>query len=135
MAAQITEKNLEHPRNGSPEICLLRVVMNGFDSSWIGKRKRDLNISCTIGHHPGSKSLSEARKLSEKTAIIRVNLQRLDADSCDQIGRIRFGNYFAQSLFRAPANSQLNTILGSEGNNFFGCLLIGRYIHRHNRIS
>src|ERR1700676_84403 len=109
--------------------------MNGFDRSGISKGKRDLNISRTVGYHPGRKSLSEAGKLSEKTTVIWINLQRLDADAFDQVGRIRFGNYFAQSLFRAPANGQLDTILGSEGNNFFSCLLIGRYIHRHNRIS
>src|ERR1700738_1894631 len=135
MAAQVAEKNLKHAGNRSPKIGLLRVVMNGFDSSGIGKRKRDLNISRTVGHHPGSKSLSEASKLSEETTVIRVNLQRLDADAFDQIGRIRFGNYFAQSFFGAPADSELDTILGSQGNNFFCCLLICRYIHRHNRIS
>src|ERR1700680_18033 len=129
MAAQIAEKNLEHTGDRRPKIGLFRMVMNGFDSSGIGKRKRDLNISRTVGHHPGSKSLPETGKFGEEASVIWVNLQRLDADSFDQIGRIRFGNYFAQSLFRAPANSQLNTILGSEGNNFFGCLLIGRYIH------
>src|ERR1700719_2353472 len=108
MAAQIAEKNLKHARDGSPKIGLLRMVVNGFDRSGIGKRKRDLNISCTVGHHAGSKSFSEARQLSEETTVIRVNLQRLNADAFDQIGRIRFGNYFAQSFFRARADSQLD---------------------------
>src|ERR1700682_383914 len=111
------------------------MVMNGLDGSGIGERKRDLNISCTVGHHSGSKSLSEAGKFSEETAVIRVKLQRLHADAFDEIGRIRFSNYFAQGLFRTSADSQLDTTPGSEGNNFFCCLLIRGYIRRHNGIS
>src|ERR1700730_11403521 len=118
MAAKIAEKNLEHAGDRSPKIGLLRVVMNGFDGSGIRKRKRDLNISCTVGHHPGSKPFSEARQFRKETTVIRVNLQRFDADAVDQIGRIRSGNYFAQSLLRAPADRQLNAVRGSRGEQF-----------------
>src|ERR1700730_18584771 len=110
MAAQVAKKNLQHAGNRSPKIGLFGMVMNGFDRSGIGEGERDLNISCAVGHHSGSQSLSESGKLSKKSAVIRVTLQRLDAHTIDQIGRIRLGNYFSEGFFGPAADSQLDAI-------------------------
>src|SRR6266481_8017718 len=95
MTPQVVEKNLNHPGHGSPQIGLLRMVVDRLNRVGISESKRNLNLSCAVRHHIAGEPSAKPRNFGEKTPVIGIDLERLDSDSVNEIGRVQLGNNFA----------------------------------------
>src|ERR1700730_10779302 len=128
MSPQVVQKNLHHPGHGGPQIRLLRMVVDCFNRIGISEREGNLNLPCAVRHHIRSKPSAKPCNFGEKTAVIRIDLERFDSDAVNKISRVRLGNYFAQRFLGSFENCQLNAVPCAEGHNsFFASLRCGQF--------
>src|SRR6266550_3225264 len=128
MTPQVVEKNLNHPGHGCPQIRLLGMVVDRLNRIGISEREGNLNLSCVVRHHIGGEPSAKPRNFGEKTAVIGIDLQRLDSDTVNEVSRVRLGNYFAQRFLGSFENCQLNAVTCTEGDNsFFASLRCGQF--------
>src|SRR6266481_3535938 len=118
MAAQVTQKYLQHTRHRGPKIRLPVMIVNGFNCSRIGKRGRYLELMLTVRDHTcGDPTGAKTGQLGEKTSVVRINAKRFDHDSRDQIRRVWRCNNFSQSFMRAGPDRQLKLAADTDDGN------------------
>src|SRR5260370_13525988 len=135
MTPQVVEKNLNDPGHRGPQIRLLRMVVDCLDYIGISERKGNLNLSCAVRHHIGGEPSAKPRNFGEKTAVIGIDLERLDSDAVNEISRVRLGNYFAQRFLGSFENGQLHSVTCPEGDNFFIAYLLCGHFCNHFHAS
>src|SRR6266480_1426776 len=95
MTPQVVEKNLNHPGNRSPQIGLLRMVVDRLNRIGISESQGNLNLSGAVRHHIAGEPSAKPRNFGEKTTVIGIDLERLDSDTVNEVSRVQLGNNFA----------------------------------------
>ena len=71
------------------------MVVDRLSCIGVSEREGNLNLSCAIRHHIGGDPSAKPRNFVEKTAVIGIDLERLDSDILNEVSRVRLGNNFA----------------------------------------
>src|SRR6202171_920124 len=87
MTPQAVKKNLNHPGHGGPQIGLLRMVVDRLNRIGICESERNLNLSRAVRHHIGGEPSAKPRNFGEKTAVIGIDLERLDSGTVKWLSR------------------------------------------------
>src|ERR1700687_3918616 len=104
MTPQVVKKNLNHPGHGGPQIGLLRMIVDRLNRVGICESERNLILACAVRHHIGGEPSAKPRNFGEKTAVIGIDLERLDSDTVNEISRVRLGNFFSKRFFGSFLN-------------------------------
>src|SRR5215472_10014873 len=93
--AQIRQRDLEEALHGSPAVSLVKVIMKRLDGSRIIKSRRKLRGG---RREVSRKTPPETLHFEKVAAIVGVNLQALEANSFNQVGRIDSADQLAQTF-------------------------------------
>jgi hypothetical protein len=84
VGAEVDKDHLEEAGNGRPAIGLVKMVVKGFDGTWIAESRRDLG---GFGGEMGGEILSQTLDLKEVATIVGPEIDTLDLNSIDQFSR------------------------------------------------
>src|SRR5947207_583721 len=96
------------------------MIMDGLDCAGIRERCRDLDMALPVRNHlSGQLSRSQTREFGKESAIISMNLKRLNAYAGNQIGGVRTENHFSRVLGYAALDGQFQTMARSNADYVF----------------
>src|SRR6266404_2628117 len=115
------------------------MVVDRLNRLGISECEGNLNLLCAVRHHIGGEPMAKPCNLREKTAVIGIDLQRVDSDTVNEIRRVRLGNYFAKRFLGTFENRQLHTVTSAERDNSFiaslRCRHFGHYFPASSRLN